>query len=452
MEPYNYMQGMTNPFAQALSGVQQGIALAGAMDQAKIRELQSMKLQQEMQQNQQMQQDMIALANNPNPTAKDFAMLSARHPQMAEHYKSAWGMMSQERRDSNLQYAQQVYSALQADKPDIAKNILERQYNAYQNSKMFDDAQHTKAMMDLLDADPRFAKNAAGMMLASVMGPEKFASTFETLQKLPGEVAQGQATAIQKQYEAANTPERLALENMFKGSEIRNLDSTIAKRAADAGLDRDKLQTETQVKMVEIGQKYGQLPDDARKLVNESVVNSTAASHTANQMNDLASKLEAERSAGKGLMTNAAEGLKRITGNQDYLTGLRQEYIRLRNSEVIKTLAPGTASDRDVSIAMSGFPPESADVQYMAQFLKGMAKLNNYAAEAENAKAEWVGVNQHLGKSKQDSSIGGVQVPAGTTFPQFVDKYMDQFAAKRNEKSQLQNRSYMRFATGTGEQ
>ena len=46
-------------------------------------------------------------------------------------------------------------------------------------------------------------------MLSSILGPDKFTSTFSTLAKLPGEVKAGEAGATQKVYEANNTPQRL---------------------------------------------------------------------------------------------------------------------------------------------------------------------------------------------------------------------------------------------------
>jgi hypothetical protein len=290
-------------------------------------------------------------------------------------------------------------------------------------------------------------------MLSSVLGPEKFSTTFSTLAKLPGEVKAGEATATQKAYEAANTPQRLDLENRYKGAEIRNLDSQIGERAGRLGLDRDKLQSETELKLYELNQKTNpalNLEGDAKKIINDSTVASVAADQSSNQMLNLASQLE-KTGGGYGTFGSAAEWLKKTTGNQDALTQMRQEYTRIRSSQVSKMLPPGAASDKDISLAMAGFPPDTADSNTMASFLRGMAKLNTYTAVTENAKAEWVNAVGHLGKPKTDINVDGINVPAGSTFTDFARQYMDSKVTQRQTQQaqqQVQTRSYMRHAQG----
>ena len=85
----------------------------------------------------------------------------------------------------------------------------------------------------------------------------------------------------------------------------------------------------------------------------------------------------------------------------------------------------------------------------MASFLRGMAKMNQYTAVTENAKAEWVNAVGHLGKPKTDINIDGVNVPAGSTFADFARTYMDAKVGQRaavQGQAQVPNRSYMRWA------
>lgn len=460
MQPMNYTIDVKQPFANALAGIEAGFGLSNAMDKAEQQRIALQKQQLEVDQTRRMQEDLAALSQNPNPTAQDFAHITTKYPALAEHFKNTWSMLNTDQQQSRLSQASQVYAALQSGNTDVAKRLLNDQLSAARNSGREQDAKAAETMLGLVDIKPEMALNSAGLMLSSVLGPEKFSTTFATLAKLPSEIAQGQATArktgaeaTKTEYEAQQTPQRLALESQKTAAEIRNIDSQIGERAGRLGLDRDKLQSETELKLYELGQKNTSLDGDGRKLVNDSVVQSVAADQAAGQMTDLANRLDAE-SAGYGKFTTAKEWLKNATGNQDYLTQLRNEYARIKNGQAIKMLPPGAASDRDIQIAMRGFPEETADTKVMASFMRGMAKLNQLTAVTENAKAEWVNSVGHLGKPKQDISIDGINVPAGSTFTDFARQYLATKAEQRGAQQSQQNvnsRSYMRWANPQGQ-
>ena len=235
----------------------------------------------------------------------------------------------------------------------------------------------------------------------------------------------------------------------MKGAQIRDIDSNISTRAGQLGLDRDKLQSEVEMKLYELGQKGNTLDDGAKKIINDSTVAGVAATQASGQMLDLATRLE-KQGGGYGAFSTANEWLKGATGNQDAITQMRQEYARIRNNQAVKMLPPGPASDKDIAMAMQGFPKETADAATMASFLRGMAKLNQYTAATENAKSEWVNAVGHLGKPKTDINVGGVNVPAGSTFADFAAKYVGQLAGQlgvQQGQQQVPQRSYMKYAT-----
>ena len=458
MQPMNYTLDVKQPFENALSGVQAGIGLNNAIDQEAVRTQDMAQKKVALQQQQQMQADLGVLSQKPNPTAQDFAQITTKYPALAEHFKNTWSMLNSDQQQTRLGQATQVYAALNANKPEVAKDLLTQQRDAFTNSGQAQDAQSADTMLKLIDLHPDVARNSAGLMLSSVLGPEKFATTFSTLAKLPSDIAQGEATASKTGaeakktvYEANNTPERLALENRYKGAEIRNLDSQIGERSGRLGLDRDKLQSETELKLYELNQKTNpalNLGGDATKIIHDSTVASVAADQSANQMLNLAGQLD-KADAFTGAAGAAAEWLKKTTGNQDAMTALRQEYTRMRSSQVSKMLPPGAASDKDIALAMAGFPPDNADPKQMGGFLRGMAKLSQYSAATENAKAEWVNAVGHLGKPRTDITVDGVNVPAGSTFTDFARQYMDKKVSQKSAEaaqSQIPNRSYMRFA------
>lgn len=448
MEPINYIQNVQNPFNSVANGMMQGLQLGGAI-QAQQEKQRQIDLQK------QMQLDLGQLASKPNPTAQDFAQITTKYPQLAEHFKNTWTMLNQDQQQRQLSSATQVYAALQAGKPEIAQKLLDEQSQAYANAGDEKNAKINSTLSQLIQQSPETAKTSAGLFLSSILGPDKFASTFTGLggeqraqEKQPGEVAKVNADARKATYEANNTPQRLALENTYKASEIRNLDSQIGERASRLKLDRDKLQSDVELKLYELGQKAGTLDDGAKKLINDSTVASVSADQSASQMLDLAGRLD-KQGGGYGAFSTAGEWMKKMTGNQNAITEMRQEYTRLRNNQALKMLPPGPASDKDIAMAMQGFPPDTADAGTMSSFLRGMAKLQQYSAVAENAKAEWVNAVGHLGKPKTDIVIDGINVPAGSTFTDFTRQYMGSKVEQRatqQSQQQIPNRSYMRWA------
>lgn len=455
MQPMDYRIQVQNPFEGAIQGVQAGVNLAGIMDK-------QAEQQRQLELQRQMQADLGGLATkvkDGTAGAQDFASTVIKYPQLSEHFKRGFDMMSADQQQARLGQATQVYAALNANKPEIAQQLLAGQEAAARNSGNEKDAQAAATLSKLISMSPETAKTSTGLMLSSVMGPDKFTATFTGLggeqraqEKQPYEVATAAATAQQKTAEARNTPERLALENSNTRATIRNIDSQIGERSQRLGLDRDKLQSEVEMKLYELGQKQGTLTDDAKKIVNDSTVAATTADQAAGQMLDLATRME-NGAMGSGLTAKGGELYKQYMGSQDAVTSLRQEYARLRNTQAIKMLPPGPATDKDIALAMKGFPDETADPKTMASFLRGMAKLNQYNAVNESAKAEWVNAVGHLGKPKTDITIDGVKIPAGTTFVDFARQYMPSKTEQRGkEQSQAQvpNASYMKWLQSQG--
>lgn len=455
MQPMDYRIQVQSPFEGAIQGVQAGVNLAGVMDK-------QAEQQRQLELQRQMQTDLGGLAmkvKDGTAGAQDFASTVVKYPQLSEHFKRGFDMMSADQQQSRLGQATQVYAALNANKPEIAQQLLAEQEAAARNSGTEKDAQAAATLSKLISMSPETAKTSTGLMLSSVMGADKFTATFTGLgseqraqEKQPFDVATAAATAQQKVAEARNTPERLSLENSNTRATIRNIDSQIGERSQRLGLDRDKIQSEVEMKLYELGQKQGQLTDDAKKIVNDSTVAATTADQASGQMLDLATRMENE-AMGSGLTAKGGELYKQYMGSQDAVTSLRQEYTRLRNTQAIKMLPPGPATDRDIDLAMKGFPDETADPKTMASFLRGMAKLNQYSAVNESAKAEWVNSVGHLGKPKTDITIDGVKIPAGTTFVDFARQYMPTKTEQRGKEqgqAQVPNSSYMKWLQSQG--
>jgi hypothetical protein len=211
---------------------------------------------------------------------------------------------------------------------------------------------------------------------------------------------------------------------------------------------------DVQKTLLELAQKQGNLDPSSIKIVNDSAIASASLEQAAGKTLDLATKIE-QAGGVSGVMARASEAYKSTFGNQDFVTQLRNEYTRLRNSAAIKALPPGVATDKDIELALKGIPPETANAATQASFLRGMAKMQQYEAATESAKSEWVNANNNLGRAKSDIEIGGIRVPKGTTFPEFARQFMDQRAqdlgvSQANVKASS-GASYMKYANPAGQ-
>lgn len=438
MNPIDYSIDVENPFKVGMAGFQAG-------QQQKLAQQQ---LEQQQAAQKQLQSDLYNLSVNKNAGAQDYAALMTRYPQLSEHFKRSWDVLNADQQQNRLTQSAQVFSALQSGQNDVAIDLLSRQAEALRNSGRDADAAAADTMMQLIQKSPETAKTSTGAMLAAIMGADKFGATFGQIgaeqraqEKQPAEIKKANAEATVKENEAQTSGEKFLLENA-------NVRSQINERAKRLGLDQDKLTSEVQLKLTELGQKANQLDDNAKKIVNDSTMAAVTADQSANQMNDLATRLE-DAALKSGATAKAAELYKSLTGNQDAVTQLRQEYVRLRSQGVLKNLPPGPASDKDVEMAAKGFPEDTAEPKQMAQFLRGLAKIQQLDSVNKTAQAEWVNAVGHMGKPKADIEVDGVKVPAGSTFTDFAKKF---FKQKTEEKAAgsavqaVQNRSYMKYA------
>ena len=449
VQPINYDINVQTPFEAALSGFKIGATIADIQVQRQAQE-------QELARKQALQTQVQALIKNPNPTARDFTNLAMLLPKNeADSMRANWETLSKDRQDNELRFGGQVMSAFSSNQPQIGIQLLRERATAERNSGREQQAKAYETWAQMAEVSPQNAQKTIGIMLAGVPGGDKVLEGSIKALKAPAEIRTGEAGATKEELITANTPTRLALENTQTAANIRNLDSQIADRAGRLvldqnrlKLDRDKLQSDVELKLFELNQKGGQLDASATKIVNDSAVAAVGSEQAAGRMLDLASRLE-QQGGGYGTFSGINSWFRNATGNQDAWTQTRQEYVRLRNTQAIKSLPPGPATDRDIELALKGFPAENADAKTVASFLRGMAKMSQYEAVAESAKSEWVNSVGSLGRATRDIEIGGVQVPRGTTYVDFAGQFMDQRAqdlAANQAGRAVAGRGYMRWA------
>jgi hypothetical protein len=389
-----------------------------------------------------------------NPSFKSTSELIAKYPEFQKSLSASFETLDKGQKDQVFKDGTQAIVAIRNGKPDVAKKILDDRITAYENSGM--DTTDLVSLRSQLDNNPDAVEAGLGLTMAS-LNPEgwgKIASEERSSKMAPYELGKAKAESGIKQVEARYAPEREFLQSNQTRAETRNVNSQISERSRRFGLDEDRFHSEVDEKLNKMAKEATTLGPDATKLLNESVVNSIAADQSAGRLEGLAGQLE-EVGGGYGAVSTAGEWLKKVGGFQNGMTDIRNEYARIRNSEAIKTLPPGPATDKDIELALQGIPGTSADSGTIVRFLRGMAKLSRVTAIGETAKSEWVNSVGNLGKPKNDIVIDGVNVPKGTTFQEFTQGYvankLKQGDVERGQE-QVPQRSYMRVVKNRGGQ
>jgi len=94
-----------------------------------------------------------------------------------------------------------------------------------------------------------------------------------------------------------------------------------------------------------------------------------------------------------GVASTVGEFLKRQFGTQDQITAARIKFNKLSTGIAVSNLPPGTASDADVKLALSGVPPANAPASQMVLFLQGANRLLAFESTFNEFKAEYIGQN-----------------------------------------------------------
>ncbi len=215
----------------------------------------------------------------------------------------------------------------------------------------------------------------------------------------------------------AQFAERLQVAGLNKTNwDVANLQSQIKDRTAKLALDQQVTAATVAEKMSSISNNLNNIPADTRKLINESATLAASSKQSADQFNSLANRIEAQ-GGNYGVASSASDFMKKIGGFQGGMTQLKQEYARLRNTAAIKSLPPGPATDKDIQLALSGFPSETARAGDLASFLRGMAKLQDIDSSVANAKTDWLAQNNGtLTRTNKTLMVGDFSARPGESF------------------------------------
>ena len=442
MQPINYGVEIQDPTQSFLSAFQTGAAI------------QDTRLKQEQQQqqmaNQKLIQEGFTKLRQPGATAADYANLAMVLPEtQAKSVRESFNMLSGERQQNALQQSGQVFSAFKSGRPEIAISLLDRQIEAKRNSGDNEGAMFLETWRDVAKENPKATEDYFGFTISQMPGGDKIIESAVKLgaERRTEELQPSVLTKAQQEAKKATSEAEIkAIEAQFterlqqaglteKNWNVKNLQSQINDRAAKLNLDKQTTAATVAEKMSSIQKNLNDIPSDTRKLINESAVTAATAKQSADQFNDLAKRLDAS-GGGYGVFSSASDFLKKGAGFQGGMTQLRQEYTRLRNTAAIKSLPPGPATDKDIAMALKGFPSDNASATDLSAFLRGMAKLQDVDASISNAKTDWLAQNNGtLTRAKNTFVAGDYSTKPGETFNDFAQRIVGD-VSKRYDPTQ----------------
>jgi hypothetical protein len=463
VQPINYMSQIPQvDLAQSLtSGLQLGATFRQMQDQ-------QIAQQQAQQAKQQFATDLQAA--QADGSQKAWTGMIAKYPQFREAFGDVRKNVGEEKIKNEFNSVFEISTALEKKNPEVAKQNLQLLIDANKNSgnptgtyqqayNLIDAGDVTTAQaginraLALLDPD-RFKKSVEAVSSAE-QAPAELRQKLAAADKAEAEAKVKMETAVDeidkakatRQFEQAKA-ERERVAAQFAGplaqaslnlnaSQIRNINSEISTRAANLNLNSQTTQATVAEKLSSINKNLNDIPADTRKLINESAVLSATSKQSAEQFNNLAKRLE-ESGGGYGAFSSASDFLKKGAGFQGGMTQLRQEYIRLRNTAAIKSLPPGPATDKDISLALKGFPGENASATDLSSFLRGMAKLQDVDASINNAKTDWLSQNNGvLTRAKGTFIAGDYATKPGETFNDFSQRIIGDVSKKYRPQEQI---------------
>jgi len=230
IQPIDYATDVQSPFEAALGGFKLGSDVATMQATQQKRELERKALEKA----QKKQTELENLFKDPNATAEDYARVTAFLPKdQAEGVRKSFEMMTGEQQQTRLAQSGQIFSALKAGQPEIAKNLLKDQALALRNSGRENDAKAAETYLQLIDLNPTGAQTTIGLMMAQLPGGKEY---LENVDKTLGTM-RAEAKAPSELIEAKAKADKALADATTAQATAKNADEKAAADAAKAIAD-----------------------------------------------------------------------------------------------------------------------------------------------------------------------------------------------------------------------
>lgn len=433
------MQGPRLDGSQFLQGTQAGNNLLQArsmgMEQQAFQQQQMIK-QQALQAAQQQaveaakkemafQTELDAAAAARDPGA--IAALIAKNPDKAEKLKIGYQALSDEQRKETVALNSVVESALRNDAVDVAIAEVKRRADAIRTTQPAQAAKLDEMAKRILWQPEKEYARVAGILAA--VEPEKYAQNAAKVASIGADVDAATGDAKKKLAEAEIAGAEADIADDLAGAkrdktraEAARLYAQTKNEAERLGFDREKFALEYEAARAKAEREGGDLPAPIAGKRDEAVMASTSAGTSSRAATELAGKFRdknwAQRFFGTGIAGKLSEVVGDTFGLPDEVNAIKKQYKGLVNSEVLKNLPPGAASDTDVKLMREAFDSPNASFEQIAKGLDAMARTQDRIRAVKDLEAGWFAKNRGLGEAKADGEVGGIPVKKGQTFAQ----------------------------------
>lgn len=358
---YSAFQQTVNPLDIAMRGAN----MAQAAQAMQMNKLKIDEYNKALQKKDAFDTAIQGLSNNPTPA--EYAKLIAQFPDMSSAITSSYDLLSDAKKDSNIDLNMRIFAAFETGNNDVGLSILDREITAAENSGDSARADAMKSLRMIAEMDPDSARKTAGLSLAAAMGKEQFAEAYQKINKAQIESklavpqfdkaqSDAQKAAIDSQFAETNAviaanAAGINVSHLIKDPELQRQNKKIA--LAIRAAEKAKTEQEQERRLLEIEKLKTDREVEVQKKRDDTIKGVTAIDTLLNNVNDILELGQAEA----GIF-----GQRRAI---DVATGALESRL--------PTLTSQAAADFEAQL-------ESLDAQvFLAQipFIKGMGQLSN---------------------------------------------------------------------------
>jgi hypothetical protein len=237
-QPINYAVEVQSPFEAAIGGIKLGAGLEELNLARQKRAMEAQQLQAAQAQQAQFQSSLNSFFANPNRKFEDLEpILPMANKQQFDALQAIGKNMGERRLESAKLFSGQLLAALESN-PTIARSMLEQRIQVETNPQQRDAFQAT---LNLLDVSPTQAAQMVEYTGMGAFGKDwydnviKLRNERDRVAKEPAARQAAVADAQKKLAEAADTPSRLAAEQVLRVAQTAREDAlAAASRGAEA--------------------------------------------------------------------------------------------------------------------------------------------------------------------------------------------------------------------------
>lgn len=386
-----------------LQALQGGLQTGLGLREASMRQ----QLFDQQQQAQEKQQQFGVALKSAWESGDNKAMvdLIASNPEQLQTIQGLMGFRDQQQRQAIGNVASQLTAALDSGNVQGAAGVIQSNAEALQAM-----GQDPATLLQQLQQDPTSLRKGADGLMLLTMSPDQVMAYKQKLED----------QAIQ----------RGRVQAQLRGQDIqmRGQNMTANTAAQRLAFDQGKFGVEMQQaaeKADELKASAPKLSVNMEKALDSAVGDAATSRSSAASMEELASRWETDKPTA-GIFGSAQSTWNKMTGSDTGLRDLRIRTSQFLNSQALKYLPPGPATDRDVELAREGVPTNMDDPKLVSNWLKAQARNEKRSALYNDFRAEWISAQGNPGQAKAEANISGIDVKKGESFASAAKRYMQQ--------------------------